>query len=286
MSYAIINGETVSNDKAVLHINDLGLRRGYAVFEFFRVIQGVPLFAEDHLARLARSATLAELKLPYSREQLEASLHQLIEVNKLEDGAVQMILTGGYSEDIFTVSKPNFIMATVALETLPPDHFSKGVKLITYKHTRELAEAKTTAYLTAMRLSKRMKAQGAMEIVYYDDTRVYEASRSGLGFIKNNIFVTSKEHVLESVSMKHFLSLVRQALKVEERNYTLAELLEADEVFITGAIRGVIPVVMIDSQPIGEGAVGQVGLELMEEFSKHVEKYVLERQRDFEFTLL
>jgi D-alanine transaminase/branched-chain amino acid aminotransferase len=278
MSYAIINGETVSDDKAVLHISDLGLRRGYAVFEFFRVIRGVPLFAEDHLARLARSATLAELELPYSREQLEAFLRQLIEVNHLEDGAVQMVLTGGYSEDIFTVSKPNFIMAAVAVETLPPDYFSRGVKLITHKHTRELAEAKTTAYLTAMRLSKHMKAQGAMEIAYYDDERVYEASRSGLGFIKNGMFVTSKENVLESVSMKHFLFLVRQTIPVEERNYSLTELLEADEVFITGAIRGVIPVVMIDSQPIREGTVGRYGLELTKQFNDHVERYVLVRR--------
>jgi branched-chain amino acid aminotransferase len=277
MNYAIINGETVSDDKAVLHISDLGLRRGYAVFEFFRVIQGVPLFAEDHLSRLARSAQLAELELPYTREQLETFLHQLVEANKLEDGAVQMILTGGYSEDLFTISKPNFIMAAVAVEALPPDYFSKGVKLITHKHTRELAEAKTTAYLTAMRLSKHMKAQGAMEIVYYDDNRVYEASRSGLGFIKNGMFVTSKEGVLESVSMKHFLSLVKQTLKVEERNYTLTELLEADEVFITGAIRGVIPVVTIDSQPVSGSKVDRYGLELMEGFRNHVEMYIQAR---------
>jgi D-alanine transaminase/branched-chain amino acid aminotransferase len=277
MNYAIINGETVSSDKAVLHISDLGLRRGYAVFEFFRVIRGVPLFAEDHLARLVRSATLAALELPYSREQLEGFLRQLIEANRLEDGAVQMILTGGYSEDIFTITKPNFIVAAVAFETLPQDYFAKGVKLITHKHTRELAEAKTTAYLTAMRLSKHMKAQGAMEIVYYDDNRVYEASRSGLGFIKSGVFVTAKESVLESVSMKHFLSLVKQSLAIEERNYTLTELLEANEVFITGAIRGVIPVVMIDAQPIGEGRVGRYGLELTKQFSDHVERYVLGR---------
>jgi branched-chain amino acid aminotransferase len=273
MTYAIINGETVSNDKATLHISDLGLRRGYAVFEFFRVIQGVPLFAEDHLARLANSAKLAELELPYTTEQLETFLRQLINVNKLENGAVQMVLTGGYSEDLFTIGQPNFIMAAVTVETLPPDYFAKGVKLITHKHTRELAEAKTTAYLTAMRLSKHMKAQGAMEIVYYDDNRVYEASRSGLGFIKDDTFVTSREGVLESVSMKHFLSLVKQSLATEERNYTLTELLEADEVFITGAIRGVIPVVMIDSQTIGNGEVGKVGLELMEGFRNHVEIY-------------
>lgn len=274
MSYAVINGEFVKHDEAKLHISDLGLRRGYAVFEFFRVLQGVPLFIDDHLARLARSASIADLTLPQGKDKLKALLQNLIEKNTLNDAAVQLVLTGGYSEDIFTPTKPNLIIAPLAIEALPTHYHTDGVKLITHKHVRELPEAKSTAYLTALKLAKQMKQQGAMEIVYYDDSRVYEASRSGLAFIKNGVFVTAKEGVLESVTMKHLLILARERMPVEERNYTLQELLDADEALMTGAVRGVLLVSRIGDRAIGNGKIGEHGQALRQAFNEHVATYI------------
>jgi uncharacterized phosphosugar-binding protein len=54
--WAIIDGHRVPHEGATVHVSDLGLRRGFAVFEMFRVEAGVPLFLEHHLVRLERSA--------------------------------------------------------------------------------------------------------------------------------------------------------------------------------------------------------------------------------------
>jgi len=47
--WAIVDGHRVPHDGATVHVSDLGLRRGFAVFEMFRVEQGVPLFLEHHI---------------------------------------------------------------------------------------------------------------------------------------------------------------------------------------------------------------------------------------------
>ncbi|WP_280938750.1 aminotransferase class IV [Meiothermus taiwanensis] len=113
MKYASINGTIIEHDKASLHISDLGLRRGYAVFEFFRVLRGVPVFLEDHLERFERSARLLELTPPFGREKLEALIRELIELNDLREAGLQMLLTGGYSPDAFTPGPPNLIIAPI-----------------------------------------------------------------------------------------------------------------------------------------------------------------------------
>jgi D-alanine transaminase/branched-chain amino acid aminotransferase len=52
-------------------ISDLGLRRGYGVFEFFRTLRGIPVFLEDHLNRFEQSAEILELEIPIKRTQLQ-----------------------------------------------------------------------------------------------------------------------------------------------------------------------------------------------------------------------
>jgi D-alanine transaminase/branched-chain amino acid aminotransferase len=279
MKYAIINGEVVQYDEAKLHISDLGLRRGYAVFEFFRIVRGVPLFIDDHLARLARSAALADLPLPHSAAQFKALIERLIHRNHAQDAAMQLIVTGGYAEDGFSVTAPNLIVTPVAVEALPERCHRHGVALMSHRHVRELPEAKSTAYLTALALARQMRAQGAIDIVYYDDARVYEASRSGLAFITKGVFVTASERVLESVTMKRLLPLARAYMPVEARSYTLAELLSADEVLITGAIRGVLLVTHIDDCVIGGGVIGPHGQALRAAFEAQVASYVNRRAR-------
>ena len=274
MSYVNINGELVKYQDAKIHINDLGLRRGYGSFEFFRVLQGIPVFIEDHLARFENSSRAIDLELPYSQPQLEGFIRELIQVNQLQTAGIQLILTGGYSEDIFTPGQPNLIIAPIGLRSYPPEQFEKGVKIILHTHVREIPEAKTTAYLTAVKLGKRMKAEGASEVVYHDGKWVSEAARSSLGFIKNGVLVTAREGVLPGITRLHVLKLARALMPVEERALSLEELLGADEVFITSSTRGVKPVTRIEDPPVGDGLVGPHTKALMKAFNEYLAAYL------------
>ena len=274
--WAILDGERLPHASASVHVSDLGLRRGFAVFEMFRVEAGVPLFLEAHLARLARSAQAVGLPLPRGTDGVAADVHALVEANALDVAGVQILLTGGPSDDGVTFQRPTCVVTStyVAPRATEP----VAATLITHQHTRELPEAKSTNYLTAMRLATAMRAAGAIDVLYHDGAHVTEAARSAVAAVLDGTFVTRREGVLESVSMTNLLGLARERMPVEERALTLEELAAADEVISTGSVRGVVPVTAIDGRPVGDGAVGPHARALFAAFAEHVAGYVA-RQR-------
>ncbi|MCS7194435.1 MAG: aminotransferase class IV [Meiothermus sp.] len=277
MRYTYINGHILEHAQATLHISDLGLRRGYAVFEFFRVLKGVPVFLEDHLERFAHSAALLELEPPHGPEELARVVLELIDHNGMTEGGIQMLLTGGYSEDAFTPGQPNLIVTPIPVNPPPRQLYEKGGKIILHMNRRELPEAKTTDYLVAVRLAKRARAQGATEVVYHDGQWVSEGGRSSLLLVKNGVLVTAKEGVLPGITRKHLLQVARPLLPIEERPIALEELMHADEVLLTGATRQVMPITQIEDQPVGDGQVGPWAKALMGAFQRHLEAYLSQR---------
>lgn len=274
MKYASINGTIIEHDKASLHISDLGLRRGYAVFEFFRILRGVPVFLEDHLERFERSARLLELTPPFGREKLDGLIRELIELNNLREAGIQMLLTGGYSPDAFTPGQPNLIIAPMAVTPPPAQLYQQGGKVILHQNLRELPEAKTTDYLVAVKLAKRVRAEGATEVIYHDGKTVYEGGRSSLLIIQQGTLITAQAGVLPGITRKHLLEVARPILPIQERPITLAELYSADEVLLTGATRQVMPITQIEDRRVGDGQVGPYSQQLIKAFQEHLEAYL------------
>jgi len=277
VKYASINGTIIEHDKASLHISDLGLRRGYAVFEFFRILRGVPVFLEDHLERFERSARLLELTPPFGREKLEGLIRELIELNNLREAGIQMLLTGGYSPDAFTPGQPNLIIAPMAVTPPPAQLYQQGGKVILHQNLRELPEAKTTDYLVAVKLAKRVRAEGATEVIYHDGKTVYEGGRSSLLIIQQGTLITAQAGVLPGITRKHLLEVARPILPIQERPITLAELYSADEVLLTGATRQVMPITQIEDRRVGDGQVGPYSQQLMKAFQEHLDAYLNHR---------
>jgi branched-chain amino acid aminotransferase len=274
--WAIIDGHRLPHDAATVHVSDLGLRRGYAVFEAFRIEQGVPLFLEDHLARLARSADAVGLPLPRGIDGVAADVNALIEANGPGVTAAHVLLTGGPSDDGISFRQPTCVVTT--LNVAPRAPVPAGARLITHCHSRELPEAKSTTYLTAMRLADAMRAAGAIDVLYHDGVHAAECSRSALAIVLDGTLVTRRDGVLASVSMKQLLAVARERMRVEERAITLEELHAADEVITTGSVRGVVPIVAIDGRPVGDGTVGPHARALFTGFAAHVDGYVAARR--------
>jgi branched-chain amino acid aminotransferase len=272
VEYVNINGKVVKHSEATLHISDLGLRRGYGAFEFFRILRGIPVFLEDHLNRLENTAHLMGLEVPYSRSQLESFIRELIELNTLERAGIQMVLTGGYSQDIFTPGTPNLIVAPIEIRPQPERYYTEGAKIILHINVREMAHAKSTDYLVAVKLGQRMRAEGATEVVYHDGFMVSEGARSSLCIVRNGVLVTAKNGVLPGITRMHMLRVAEQILPIEYRDIELEELYNADEIILTGATREVMPITQIEDQKIDE--VGPYSKAIMQAFSAHVEAYL------------
>jgi branched-chain amino acid aminotransferase len=113
-SLCYFNGEMLPYDKISLHISDLLIQRGYGIFDFFRTRNGTLPWLEDYTDRVFNSMRLSEIETEMTREQFTAVIHELQGMNGFENGAFKVIVTGGYSETLESVTgPPNFLILNV-----------------------------------------------------------------------------------------------------------------------------------------------------------------------------
>lgn len=249
--YVYLNGKIVPSESAVIHVNDLGLLRGYGVFDFFRAIDGKPIFMEDHLDRFENSCHYLGMSLPFSRVQIKASILEMITKNASPILGIKLVCTGGYSDDGYTPAEtPNLFMLA---KPFTFSTFSNGIKLLFVEHQRDLPTIKTTNYVKPITLLPKLRAQNAEDVLYHHGGLVTESSRSNFFMIKNGVLITANAGILEGITRKRILSFAHEILEVEIRDVTVSEVLEADEIFLCGSTKRILPIGQIDdtSYPIG-----------------------------------
>lgn len=259
-----LNGEILPSEKAQLHVSDLGLLRGYGIFDFFRAIDGQPIFIEDHLDRFENSAKLMGLPIPQSRDKLREIIHEIIRLNPHKLLGVKMIMTGGYSEDGYTPSpKSNLVVIGKPFELKPAD---VGMKLMSLEYRREIPEIKTLNYIVPIRAMQQMKLVGADDVLYHKDGKISESSRSNIFIVKDEKIITPPDGVLFGVTRKHILNFAKNHFDIAERDVTTQEFWEADEVFTTGSTKRIIAITQTDHQVFSEGKVGIITKKLQDLF--------------------
>ena len=151
----------------------------------------------------------------------------------------------------------------------PEEWYADGVKIITMQNRRILPGAKSINYLSATIALKKAHAQGAVESVYLDrDGLVYECTTSNIFMFSGSTLVTPGRRILSGITRGFILALALDLFQVDVRDLPLEELIRADEVFITGTNKGVVPVVQVDDRQIGNGRPGPLTRELMQTLSE------------------
>ncbi len=266
--------------KASVALNDLGVLRGYGVFDFLKTVNQKPFLWTEHWRRFNNSAKSLGLKLPVGESAVKKIITDLFKKNlpaqagKIKDGSIRLILTGGATADGMTPTKPNFAILIEDLYVYPPKTFTHGAKVITHEYLRLVPEAKTTNYITAIKLQKQKKQERALEILYTHQGRVLECSTSNFFIVKNGSLITPKVDILYGTTRNLVINLATKAgIAVEEREVDVAELKTADETFLTATNKDITPIVQIDDQIIGDGTPGPLTRQLRALFSEFVKKY-------------
>lgn len=268
--YFFINDRFVPEDQASLQITDLSIQRGYGIFDFFKTVQGKPIFLEDHLDRFFNSATKMHLTIKQSRAELKTILSELILKNNIPDSGIKITVTGGYSADGFTQPADSNLIITQYPFTIPMEFNPKGISIITYDYQRQLSEMKTIDYSMAIWLQPLIKEKGADDVVYHHNGLLKETPRANFFIVSaDQEVITAKNNVLKGVIRKNILNLQNPGFKITERDFTLEELTDASEAFITSTTKHILPVLKIDGKPVGDGKAGPV--------SAHLSKSLLEK---------
>lgn len=256
---------------------DLGFLRGYAVFDVMPMENGKPFLWDRHFDRLIRSAEVLGLAVPVSKDEYQTILEELLKRNQ-EHGKLSFrtVLSGGPSMDSFVpqAGQETFLVLAEPAHAYPESVFADGVKAITLEYERPLPQVKLANHAIAISDLPRRREAGAFEAIYVSGGEISEASQSNVFIVKDGKLATTWENVLHGITQGLVLELARAAgIVAEKRSVTLAELLAADEVFMTGSSKRIVPVVRIDETVIREGVPGPVARQLMEAFDAFAEAY-------------
>lgn len=278
--YIFINGEILPREKALIPVYDLGLLRGLGVFDFFKVWDGVALFAEDHIERLQHSLRVIELNTHMSDQQWMELFYRMIKMNEAERAGFRVVVTGGYSEDGYTIPEQKNIY--LMLHHLPPNdpkQYEHGVSLLTSSYQRDIPSAKTTIYIQSMHLQPQLKKAGAFEVLYHWKGEITECSRCNIFFIdKNGVIHTPNNGLLKGITRKQVISLaLENNIPLVEREIYLKEMPEMAGAFLTATTKGVLPVVKLDDQLIGNGSVHPLAVRMQALYQKRVDEYLAKR---------
>ncbi len=243
-----VNQQYLPLTQASVHLTDLGVQRGYGIFDFLRVINQVPLFIDDHLQRFLHSAQMMRLDPGMDIDTLKKNIFQLIEQNSFSYSGMRILLTGGSSPDGYQVVQPSLAIMQQAMVQPIDTMVVNGMKLVTYEHQRQMPDVKTTDYLMAIWLQPWVKEKGADDVLYCNQGMARELPRSNFFIVTaDDTICTPGKQVLEGITRKKIIEIAKEAgYRVMEKDLHLEEIKSAKEVFVSSSTKRLIPVSQLD----------------------------------------
>jgi branched-subunit amino acid aminotransferase/4-amino-4-deoxychorismate lyase len=234
--------------EAGVSLQDLGLRRGYAVFDFLRVASGTPLFLSQHIDRFFQRAREMRLNLPCTKTELSNLVYEIVRINGLQESGVRMILTGGNSADGIHLGTPQLFIVNETLVPPPTTIRADGYQLISYPYRRHFPQVKTTDYSMELWLRPMIEDHRANDVLYHHHGIISECPRCNF-FVVNELgnLVTPDSNVLQGITRNTIIEIAKEiGILVELRDLHLHEIPSAREAFISSTTKRIIPVTRMD----------------------------------------
>ena len=266
-----VNGEYVAEEDAKISIFDRGFLMADGVYEVTSVIDGKLVDFEGHKVRLARSLSELEIGAPVDDDELLAIHRKLIAENDVTEGLVYLQVTRGAADRDFAYPKgvtPSLVMFTQTKNAVNNPIAETGIKVISIPDIRWGRRDIKTVQLLYPSMGKMMaKAAGADDAWMVEDGFVTEGTSNNAYIVKDGKIITRglSNDILHGITRAAVLRFAVEAqMEVVERNFTIEEVQDADEAFITSATMFVQPVVEMDGKAIGTGKPGSVAPRLRE----------------------
>lgn len=267
-----LNGKFLPESKACISVYDIGLLRGFAVFDFLRTYNFKPFYLKEHLQRLLNSAKIIGLKHNYTIKKLERIVLETLNKNRhLKEANIRIILTGGVSKDFITPSKPSLIVMITPIKEIPEKVYKYGGKLITKIYARIDPQAKTVIYTDSVRFLMEAKKKKAIEVLFISkENKILECTTSNFFAVRRKTVLTPPLNgILKGITREIIIEICKKNnIPILERELYYKEIKTFDEAFITASNKEILPIVKIDNFRIGKGKVGEITLFLIEKFKE------------------
>ena len=264
-----LNSKFIKFRDAKIHIEDRGLQFSDSVYEVISFYNQQLVDLEFHIKRLKYS--LNELKINYivNQDKLKKIFKKIINLNKLKHGIIYMQITRGIQPRDHSYKNnliPNLIIYVINKKFNLPNKNFKGKKAITYKDLRwKRRDIKTVSLLANVLAKNEAVRKNAYEAILIDKGKITEATASNVWIVKNNKLLThpTNTDILKGVTRESIKRIIKiNKLQLNEKSFTIKQLYNADEVFITSSTNLVTPIIKIDSKIINKGKIGNISLQL------------------------
>jgi branched-chain amino acid aminotransferase len=274
-----VAGRLRHRDEAGVSPFDSVVQGGDAVWEGLRLYQGRIFRLEQHLARLQRSARALGFEQIPSDPEITAEIRRTLAANGMTDNVhIRLTLTRGVKitsgmDPRLNQSGPTLI---VLPEFKPPVYDANGIRLITASVRRTGPDSLDPKIhhnnlLTSILAKIEANVAGADDAIMLDSRGfVAETNATHIFLVSDGTLGTSTTAACpEGITRQAVLELAAQAeLPCAVGDYSLAQVYAAAEVFVTGTMGGLTPVLAVDGRPIGDGKPGPVTLRLIELFAE------------------
>jgi branched-chain amino acid aminotransferase len=272
-----IDGHVRDPDNARVSVFDRGFLFGDSVYETIAYQHGRTHFLPEHLDRLERSAGSLHLEPP-ARSLIEEAILATVAASGEPEARVRVIVTRGVGPvdiDPATAGAPQLIVIVQPLGAPTAEVVGAGAAVEVVKHSRGAAggldpAVKSGNYLNSVLAiaEARRRRPGASEAILCSASgSIAEGATSNVFLVRAGAVVTPglAVGILEGVTRGKVLELARAAgITTREPDFLApGELLAADEVFLTSAVRGILPVTQVDGVPVGDGNPGPVTRRLL-----------------------
>ncbi len=261
-----VNGELFPRDEAKVSVYDSGYLVGDGVWEGIRLHDGVLVFLEEHLARLYQGAKAIALDIGMTRQELTTRLYQVIEANQMKTGVhVRLMITRGVkktpSQDPRLVVGGPTIVIIAEYKQANPVVRETGIRLFTstvrrgspdYLDPRLNCHSKLHEVIA---LTQALNA-GADEALMLDIHGFVSTCNATNFFIvrSGEVWTSTGQYCMNGITRGKVVELCRKrGIPVYEKNFSLTDVYDADEAFVTGTFAGLIPVRDVDGRVIGDG---------------------------------
>lgn len=278
MYSSILGGITTDAALMVLPLDDHMVHRGHAVFDTAVISDGYLYELDTHLDRLLRSASMAKITPPLTRQKLRDILVKTVAVSKVKDGSLRYWLSAGPGG--FSLSSRECTHASFYAIVLDGRHESTDpVRVVTSSvpmKSPAFATMKNVNYLPNALSLLEAQEQGAFAGIWVDDEGfVAEGPNVNVAFVneEGELIMPAFEKILSGCTAKRTLVLAQESLHdpklqidnlkgVNVRAISVEEGKKASEMMLIGSSLPIIPVVQWDEQQIGSGKPGPITLAL------------------------
>ncbi|MEL6364921.1 MAG: aminotransferase class IV [Pseudomonadota bacterium] len=260
-----VNGALKPRAEAVVSVFDSGFILGDGVWEGLRVVDGGVAFLDQHLKRLYAGAKTIDMDVGLTPDELTARLFACLKANGMTDGVhVRLMVTRGIKKTPY--QGPRFTIGSATVVIIPeyktplPDVAQRGITLHTV-HVRRTGPAEqdqklnSHSKLNCILACIQADKAGADEALMLDPAGFVATCNSTHFFIATNgeVWTSPPEYCLGGITRGNILAVCRAAgVPAFEKRFSLFDVYNADECFVTGTFAGLAPVRSVDGREIAE----------------------------------